>query len=262
MRGKSLVSGVVLILLVASVALAQQQPRRFLEAYEFTVRPGAVMAFEDYVKKVVEAANKVGIQQEWTMFAQELGTPGQMYIVALYFDKWAERDGWAKVPEVLSKAYGEDEAAKIYRTGTSSIESSHSRVYQLLEEHGTKIGSAGTLASHYVVTETIVKRDMVSDYELMLSKIKAAEEAMEGSATAIRRVTALGDMSIYITSRPFEKFADVDAYASQGDAMRKMYGDEEARRIRETITRCQKSQRIFVINMRPELSRRAASTTN
>ena len=85
---------------------------------------------------------------------------------------------------------------------------------------------------------------------------------MEGSATAIRRVTALGDMAIYITSRPFETFADVDDWANQGNAIRKMYGDEEARRMAETISRSQKSQRIFVITMRPELSRRAEPTTN
>lgn len=262
MRGKSLVSSVVLLLLLASVSLAQQQPKRFLEAHEFTIRPGAVMAFEDYIKKVVEAADKVGIQQEWATFSQEIGTPGRTYLVALYYDKWAERDGWTRVPEILDQAYGEDEAAKIYRTGTSAIESSHSRVYYLLEEHSTKIDSAGTLASHYMVTETHIKREMVSDYELMLSKIQAAEEAMEGSSTAIRRVTALGDASIYIASRPFEKYADIDARAGQGSALRKMYGDEETRQMGETIRRCHKSQRTFVINMRPELSRRAEPTTN
>ena len=261
-RGKSLVSSVVLLLLVASVALAQQKPKRFLEAHEFTVKPGAVLAFESYIKKIVEAAGKVGIQQEWATFAQEIGTPGRTYLVALHYDKWAERDAWTQVPEILSKAFGDDEAMKILRTGSSAIESSHSRVYRLLEQYGTKIDSAGTFASRYVVTETHVKRDMVSDYELMLSKIQAAEEAMEGSSTAIRRVTALGDMSIYIASRPFDKFEVVDAWAGQGNAMRKMYGDEEARQIAETLSRCQKSQRIFVINMRPELSRRAEPTTN
>jgi hypothetical protein len=252
---------VVLLFLVTSVALAQQ-PKAFLEAHEFTIRPGAVMAFEDYMKKIVEAANKEGIQQEWATFAQGIGAPGWTFLIVLYYDKWAERDAWSGVRETLAKAHGEDEAAKIYRTGTSAIESSHTRVYRLLDEHSTKIESAGTLASRYAVTETHVKRDMVRDYELMLSKIQAAETAMEGSATAIRRVSALGDVAIYVTSRPFDKFAEVDAWAGQGNAMRKMYGDEEARQMAKTISRCQKSQRIFVINMRPELSRRAAPTTN
>jgi hypothetical protein len=36
-RGKSFVSSVVLMVLVASVALAPQQPKRLLEAYEFIV---------------------------------------------------------------------------------------------------------------------------------------------------------------------------------------------------------------------------------
>ena len=103
---------------------------------------------------------------------------------------------------------------------------------------------------------------MVSDYELMLSKIQAAEEAMEGSGTAIRRVTMLGDASIYIASRPFEKFADMDTRAGQGNALRKMYGDEEARQMGEIMRRCHKSQRIFVIRMRPELSRQSSAATN
>ena len=259
---KSLASTVMLLLVIASVALAQQQPKRFLEAHEFTIKPGAVMAFEDYIKKIVEAADKVGIQQEWATFAQEIGAPGRTYLVVLYYDKWAERDAWTQVPEIVSKAFGDDEAVKILRAGSSSIESSQSRVYRLLEKHSTMIDSAGTLASHYVVTETHVKREMVSDYELMLSKIQAAEEAMEGSGTAIRRVTMLGDASIYIASRPFEKFADMDTRAGQGNALRKMYGDEEARQMGEIMRRCHKSQRIFVINMRPELSRRAEPTTN
>ena len=57
------------ILAVAASGLAQNMPAKHLQLIEINVKSGAEGQFEDYVKKIIEAADKVGAPQGWT-FAQ------------------------------------------------------------------------------------------------------------------------------------------------------------------------------------------------
>ena len=183
-----------------------------------------------------------------------MGGSGSTYIGVIGFDKWGEADGWAMSRNMLVEAYGEKEGLQILKSGNSAIESSQNRVSVLLADHSTHLGKRTSVAQMYMVTESEVKADMISEYEYLLSRVKAAEEAMPGSLPAIRRSTVLGPTSVYTAARPFDKFAEAESSPSQGEALRKMFGDIEAQKINEGVTRCIKSMSISVVRFRPDLS--------
>ena len=117
MRVIDLIKGASVFLLAlafATSALAQaSMPATHLQMYTVRVKAGADEQFADYMKKIIAGANKIGAPQGWATGQAALGANGSNYYVILGFDKWAERDGWNQVPEILTKAFGEEEAQKI-----------------------------------------------------------------------------------------------------------------------------------------------------
>jgi hypothetical protein len=237
-----------------SVGLAQEKPKTFAWTMMVTVKPGAEDVFEDYLEKLAAAGEKTGAPQSWGVGQVGMGGSGSTYIGVIGFDKWGEVDGWAMGRNTLIEAYGEKEGLQILKRGTSAIESSKNQVSALMADHSTHLGKRASVAPLYRVTETEVKADMYSEYEYLLTKVKAAEEAMPGSPMAIRRATVVGPIAVYSTARPFDEFAEADSSPSQGAALRKMYGDTEAQKINENVIRCVKSMNVYIVRFRPDLS--------
>lgn len=252
MRASKSVFLSLVILLFATIAVAQNRPAEYLDIIEFETRPGAGQGFEDYVKKIVEAAKKEGGEPKWATFQVTMGAP--RYVVVLYFNKWGEMDGWQQLSERMAKAYGKDEAAKIMRAGSATIESMDERVYTLLPDHSTKLDNFSGLASNYFVVETEVKPDMTTEYERYLSKLKAASDKTAEYPYVIRRRSLIGPTATYLTSLPLEKLGDFDSWPGPGQVLAKMYGEEEGRRLQDLRRRCVKNQEIYVITYRPDLS--------
>jgi antibiotic biosynthesis monooxygenase (ABM) superfamily enzyme len=248
------------VLVATSVGLAQEKPKTYSWTMMVTVKPGAEEIFEDYLEKLAAAGEKTSAPQSWGVGQVAMGGPGRTYIGVIGFDKWAEADGWAMARNMLIEAYGEKEGLQILKSGSSAIESSHNRVSVLLADHSTHLGKRTSVAQMYMVTESEIKADMISEYEYLLSRVKAAEEAMPGSLPAIRRSTVLGPTAVYTAARPFDKFAEAESSPSQGEALRKMYGDIEAQKINDGVTRCIKSISISVVRFRPDLSYLPAAT--
>ena len=104
----------VLFLAMASFAVAQSQ---FQYVVTQTVKPGMAMQYEEYIKKIVEAAEKNGDAQNWNVFMTTDGASGGQYVIVLSHDNWAAKDAWTTPAAMLTEAFGEDEAAKIMRSG-------------------------------------------------------------------------------------------------------------------------------------------------
>ncbi len=65
------------VALSAQIALAQgAAATRFQQVVEINVKPGQELVFENYVKKLVAAGDKLGAKQTWTTYAVTLGKPG------------------------------------------------------------------------------------------------------------------------------------------------------------------------------------------
>jgi antibiotic biosynthesis monooxygenase (ABM) superfamily enzyme len=235
------------------------QPAEFIQVITTTVKSGAVADYEDFVKKIVAGANKIGAPQRWSTSQVSLGGPGFTYTVVLPFSKWAEVDGWNAVPDILVKAYGPAERARIMKSGRGAIERTETSVYRLLPDLSTrpKAFVPPPAFVHLFVTE--VEPAMVPTWEKFLGQIKAAQEKSPQAPTAIRRVAVLGASNTYVTAVPFNKFAERDSWPRYPDVLRDAYGETEARSIDETRLRATRNARQLVLTYRPDLSRPAAA---
>lgn len=96
---------------------------------------------------------------------------------------------------------------------------------------------------------------MSREWERVIGRYKAASEQLPETPTAIRRVSVEGPGNVYVTSSPYTKGADRDAWPSFLDVLKKAYGDEEARNLDQRRTDCIKHSEAFIMKFRPDLSR-------
>ena len=109
----------VLVLAMASFAVAQSAKYHY--NVTVTVKQGMSQQYEDFIKKIVEAAEKNGDTQNWYTFQPTVGTTAGQYFIVLPHESWAEKDSWTPPPDMLEKAFGEKEAATIMRLGTVAV---------------------------------------------------------------------------------------------------------------------------------------------
>jgi hypothetical protein len=252
---KTLALGVVCALAAAGSAQAQSQPKQFVHVLTVHAKPEGVVDYEAFVKKVMAAADKIGQSQRVVTFQVTSGGPGYTYMIATYFDKWAETDEPFSAPEILIKALGDLEGGKALRAGRATIESTEMAVYRLLPDLCTKPKAYDPPPAYLQAIRTELKPDMVHEWEHVIARYKAAAEQIPETPTAMRRVTVEGPANTYITTSPYTKGADRDAWPTFMDVLKKAYGDEEARNLDQRRASCTKHSEFFIMKFRPDLSR-------
>jgi hypothetical protein len=257
---RSVVLSFVLTLVCASAIPLFAQEGEYTHVTWVTVKPGMTAEYEDFVKKVVSGAAKINDPRTITAYSVAVGGPQRTYAHARTFKKWAELDANLTIPQILAKAYGDVEAAKIFKTGTSAIESSETRVSQAILALSRSGPSGGGTAAFVLVIRTEVEPSMGRTYRKYLDKVKAAEDKYDPSPVS-RRVSVLGDAQVWTTVRAFNKWAERDAVMAPGEAMTKAYGEEESREIADMGTSCVRNRATYVLTHRPELSRAGTSST-
>jgi hypothetical protein len=252
---KSVALGLTCALAAAGSAQAQSQPKQYVQLLTIHARPEGALDYEAFAKKVMAAADKVGQNQRVLIYQVTSGGPGYTYMVLSYFDKWSETDDLLSPPELLMKALGEVEGAKALRVGRTSIESTETVVYRLLPDLSTKPKAYDPPPAYLQVIRNEVKPEMVRQWERVIARYKAASEQMPEAPTAIRRVSVEGPANVYVTSSPYTKAAERDAWPSFMDILKKAYGDEEARNLDVSRAECVKHTDAFIMKFRPDLSR-------
>ena len=256
MRSCNVVALVVaLVLAVPSVIVAQGQPAQFVQVTSVSVKLGMQGDFEDYVKKIGAALTKINSPQRLVANQLTLGGSPTTYFFSVPFEKWADEDLFDAIPLVLTKAYGDLEGARILKAGRSTVDSIQISVYRLLPNLSTKPRTFDPPMAHSVSVRTEIDPAMTSEYEYYLSRLKAAQEQSPEAPTAVRRVSVQGPTSVYLSSQPFGKYADRDAWPATDQLMRKAYGDDEAKRILDMAARAIKNRVTLVLTFRPDLSR-------
>jgi len=249
---------VVTTLLVAqSAAPPAALPFAYVSLTTLTVKPAAIPDFENYVKRVGAGAAKIGVRPaNW--YTMGRGGPGFTYVVAVRFAKWSELDERPSVIEILNKAYGETEAARIQAGGRAAIESSSSVFLRVLPELSAA-PSMETPLAHVRVTRVEVKGGTNSKFEVFVGRLKAAQEKAGGALPVVRYVTALGPSNVYMAAYFFNKYAEFETALGVPEALRKAYGDAEARMLEETSQSCITNLETYVLDYRADMSRPAAA---
>jgi len=252
-----------LLLLMAVVSLvAMPAAAQFQQLLEFQVKPGHEIAFENYIKKIGEAADKIGTPMSWSTFNVAVGKAGSTYRIGLPFEKWGERDGWQGGRQVLVEAFGEQEGSKIYSEGGSHVASSSSQIWEIIED-GTANPQTGTETSaFYDVTVISVKREMIGEYRGLLRRFKSAYENADRKPSFTRWVLRFGNGqgTTFRTTRPFDTWGEREGW-NPGELINKQFGSDAPllfERFRAAISNSEH----FVSAYRPDLSRTATSSTS
>ena len=66
--------------------------QQFVQILTVHAKPEGALDYEAFVKKVMAAADKTGQNQRVVTYQVMQGGPGYTYMIATYFDKWAETD--------------------------------------------------------------------------------------------------------------------------------------------------------------------------
>jgi hypothetical protein len=249
------VLGLTLALAAAAAAQAQGQPKQFVQILTVHARPEGAADYEAFVRKVIAAGDKIGQTQRTITYQVTTGGPGYTYMIATYFDKWAETEGMLSTPEILNKALGEVEGPRALRVGRTSIESTESAVYRLLPELSTKPRAYDPQPDQLQLIRSYVKPEMAQEWETVIGRYKAAAEQTAEAPTAMRRVSVVGPANVYLTSSPFSKNAERDAWPSFMDVLKKAYGEAEARSLDQRRRDCVQRAETLILRFRPDLSR-------
>ncbi len=223
-----------------------------------TVKPSGVPEFESYVKRINAGAAKIGVRPS-NVYAMGRGGPGFTYVAAVRFANWAEMDARPSLIEILNKAYGEVEAARINAAGRLTIESSSSVLLRVLPELSAAPPSMETPSAHVRLSRVEIRVGTNSKWETYIGRLKAAQEKVGGNLPVIRYATALGPANVYTAAYLFNKYAEFEGAFSISEVLRKAYGDAEARVLEEDAQSCIKNVETQVLDYRADMSRPAAA---
>ncbi|MGZ8797768.1 MAG: hypothetical protein ACXW2F_10495, partial [Thermoanaerobaculia bacterium] len=185
------------------------------------------------------------------------GGPSFTYNFVIPFNKWEEMDSWPSIPQILTRAYGDAEGAKILKSGRDAIEHSESAVFRNRRNLSTRPRVNDPPAAFVMVVRTEIEPGMSVSYERFLSKLKAAQEQEQGTRTVNRSVSVLGPALTYMGANFFNKHADRDNWSAVPDLLRKTYGDADGQELWEGSLRGVRKREVFVQSFRPDLSRLA-----
>ncbi len=251
------------VLFLAMASLAVAQPAKYLYNVTVTVKQGMSQQYEDYFKKIVEAAEKNGDAQNWYAVQPTVGTTGGQYVFVLPHENWAEQDSWTSPRDMLVKAFGEKEAATIIRLGTVAIAETETTESTFVEALSTHMDRDDGVRARYLVSTSHVRSGRGRDFNYGVRKIREAEAKAEGSPKRITRRQVLGDRSIITTVTGFDTGAERDKWPAFADYMSAAYSESEFRQIMETLAGASYRWVIVEVAYRPDLSHpEPASTTS
>jgi len=248
----------VLFLAMASVAVAQA---KFQYVVTQTVKPGMQMQYEEFIQKIVEAADKTGGAQNWYTFQVAAGAPGGQYGIVLPHDNWADKDAWTNPMALLTEAFGEDDAAKIVRSGQLAMATSESVTGVLVPELSTHLDRNDGIKKFYEVSTSRVRGHLVNDYLYGVQKIREAEAKAAGSPPRTMRRQVQGERNVFTTATGYDSRAERDKWPAFNDYMSAAYSESEFRAIMEKVTAASARRTTIEVQYRPDLSHPPAPST-
>ena len=200
------------------------------------------------------------------MYQRVLGGSNRTFFVAIPFSEWSEIDGWMPVPEILTKAYGETEAAELLQASGEMLDSLSIGISQTVPEFSSGLNPpSGVRPSFAQVIRTEIdpafspqsRRVSASRKRLrndqFLRRLKLVEE--EAGVSSTRRVVVQGSQSTYTTARFFDDYAERDSWVGAPGLLENALGEDEGRMLFERQAEAVRTREIYTLRFRPDLSR-------
>jgi hypothetical protein len=104
---------------------------RFLQAQVLMIHPGHNTEFEDLIKMVVAADEKIGSKSHWGAYRIRFGEQANTYILLTAADSMADFDEMFSMQPKYLASLSDGEKKKMNELRSSAIESSHSELYSV-----------------------------------------------------------------------------------------------------------------------------------
>ena len=104
-------------------------PSQLVYRVRVTIKPGTAAQYEEFVLKIVEAAEKNGDPGYWSAYSGSIAADNT-YLVRVPFWSWEELDTAATpIPAMLEKAFGKREANRLLKLANDATVHSESSLY-------------------------------------------------------------------------------------------------------------------------------------
>ena len=248
---------------VRADAQAQNKPVQFVQLTVTTIRPAAVTDYEDFLKKLNAARDKTPGAPAVLTYAVNLGGPGFTYYAFTGFEKWADREKFPNGGEMLTKVYGQAEAARLQKTQRDAIAQTRSEVFAYTANASLNPRANDPPAAFMNLQRNELQPNMAAAYATAITKITTAQQKAGDKRTIIRRnsVQGLGFTNYGVTL--INRLSDRDATnPNLGEALRKAYGDAEAAQIQDVVNAAVRNRQQVFLNYRADLSHAKATPSS
>ena len=247
-------AGVLFAPVVSQGQAPATPPNPWIQVATVSVRPGSVSEYEDALKKLRAGAAKVAASQQVRAYQMAFGGSTYTYFHVTPFDSWRDADAHLTTPEILTKAYGDMEAARLLKLLRGAVESRHTEVFRVLLNLSTNVKLPFAPKKYVSVLRSDLHAGAAPAYMRYLAKIKSAEEKDPASPMVIREGLAYGEGAAVLAVRFSDTMGERAAWPNQAEVLRKAYGEEEAREMTEVGVRSVAKRTQYVLVYRPDLS--------
>ena len=254
----------MLCLFAFSVLVQAQTPSKPVELVQLTVttvRPSAVTDYEDFLKKLNASRDKTPGAPAVLTYAVNLGGPGFTFYAFTGFEKWADREKFPNGGDMLTKVYGQAEAARLQKVQRDAITQTRSEVFAYVANASLNPKNNDPPAAFLNLQRNELQPEMAAAYATAMSKIKMAQEKAGDKRTIIRRNSVQGTGFTYYAVTLINKLSDRDqTNPNVAESLRKLYGDAEAAQIQDIANRAVRNRQQIFLNYRADLSHPKATT--
>src|SRR5205823_6436267 len=193
MRLRTVTIGIVAVVLVVlawslvAQTQAQNKPTQFLQLTITTVKPTAINDYEEFVKKVNAARDKTPGSPAQIVYAVNLGGPAFTFYTVTQWEKWADRDKFPNGGQMLTKVYGQAEAARLQKMQRDAIVQQRSEVFAYDANASLNPKVFDPPAAFINLQRTELQPELAGAYGAALAKLKNAEEKAGDKRTIVRR---------------------------------------------------------------------------
>lgn len=262
MRTRCAVVAAIGILGFTGLARAQApaKPDQFQQVTTITLRGAAVTEFEDATKKINAARDKTPGAQRVLTYAVNLGGPAFTFVQFTPFEKFADREKWPNGLEMLTKVYGQPEAARIVKTLREAVANQRSEVFAYQADQTTNPAAVVVPPAFLSLQRTELVPELANEYLSLQRKVKIAQEKAGDKRVIIRRTNAYGTGFSTLATTLLPKLSDRDGTPPNlGEAMRKAFGDAEAAQLQLTGNKAVRNRQTLLLAYRADLSHATAT---
>ena len=242
---------------------AQNKPLQFMQVTVTTVRPSAINDYEEFIKKLNAARDKTPGSPVVAIYAVNLGGPAFTFYQFIGWEKWADREKFPNGGQMLTKVYGQQEAARLQKLQRDAIVNQRSEVFAYNPNGSLNPKVFDPPAAFINFQRTELQPELAGAYGAALAKLKNAEEKAGDKRTIIRRNEIQGAGFVRYQVVQLAKLSDRDLQnPNAGDSLRKIYGNAEATQVQDILNRAIRNRQQIFLAYRPDLSHPKATGTS